>query len=273
MDVRTTSALEEFRAAAAHFLQADPVRNTVLLTVLDALRAGGAFGDSAPWFAWVSDDGSTVAAALRTPPYKVALSGMPTEAAQLLGRALASYELPGAFGDVDTVSAFAEAAGRSHVVRIREIQYVLQDIVPPPRTQGNPRIYADSDSDLYVRWEADFAAEAGVTRSADALGSLRARIDTGGGLWLWEVGGRPVSMCGRTGVVAGVPRIGPVWTPVEHRRRGYAAALTAHVCQRAFESGADACTLFADAANPTSNGIYERIGFRAVAETVEAAFV
>ena len=273
MDVHTTEELTEFDAAVASFLELDPVRNTVLLTVIDSLRAGGRVGGAAPWFAWVTVDGTTVGAALRTPPYKVALSGMTGDVAQALGRRLASYELPGGFGDLATVAAFADAAGRRHTVRIREIQYVQADVIPPPPVAGRARAYADGDADLYVGWEANFAAEAGVMRSADPLGSLQSRIRTGGGLWLWEVDGQAVSMCGRSGAVAGVPRIGPVWTPPEHRRRGYAAAVTAFVCRQAFDAGAKACTLFADATNPTSNGIYERIGFLSVAETVEADFV
>jgi GNAT superfamily N-acetyltransferase len=273
VDVHTTTTLSDLDADVVPFLERDPVRNTVLLTALANLRAGGGYNDAAPWFAWVVADGNTVGAALRTPPYKVALSGMSADAARALGRALSSYELPGGFGDVATVGAFAEGAGRTHAVRIREIQYVQEEVTPPPPAPGTPRPYAHGDADLYVQWEADFAAEAGVMRSADPLGSLRSRISTGGGLWLWEVDGVPVSMCGRTPAVAGVPRMGPVWTPPEHRRRGYAAAITAHVCQEAFAAGARACTLFADAANPTANGIYERIGFRPVAETVEADFV
>jgi RimJ/RimL family protein N-acetyltransferase len=273
MDVHVTDELTEFDTAARQFLERDPVRNTVLLTVLDLLAAGESYNDEAPWFAWAIVDGDTAGAALRTPPYKVPLSGMPAEAAQALGRRLASYEMPGAFGDPATVAAFADAAGRRHTVTIHEIQYVLTELRAPSTVPGAARGYADTDADRYVRWEAAFAAEAGVMRSVDPLGSLQRRISGGGGLWLWVVDGEPVSMCGRTPIVCEVPRIGPVWTPPEHRRRGYAAAITAHVCQDAFDAGARACTLFADAANPTSNGVYERIGFRSVAESVEAEFV
>ena len=273
MDVHVTDQLTLFDAAAAEFLQRDPIRNTVLLTVLDTLRAGGEFGDEQPWFAWTTDDDTVLGAALRTPPHNVALSGMPAAVAEALGRRLSSYELPGAFGDPATVAAFAAAAGRVHTVQIREIQYVQTAVTTPPSVPGAPRAYVDADADLYVRWEADFAAEAGVRRSVDPLGSLRHRTSTGGGLWLWEVDDRPVSMCGRSAAVAGVPRIGPVWTPPEHRRHGYAAALTAYVCGEALGAGARACTLFADAANPTSNGVYERIGFRPVAASVQAGFV
>ena len=272
MQVHRTDELARFDAAARQFIEADPVRNTVLLTVLDTLRAGGGYDDADPWFAWTREDGETVAAALCTPPYKVAVSGLSAEAAMTMGRELTSYDLPGAFGDLATVAAFADGAGRRHTVGIHEIQYVLTELSPPLPVPGVARAYADVDADLYVRWESAFAVEVGVMRSADPLRSLQQRIAGGGGLWLWDVDGQPVSMCGRTPVVCGVPRIGPVWTPLEHRRRGYAAAVTASVCRDALRAGARACTLFADAANPTSNGIYTRLGFRPAAETVEASF-
>jgi predicted GNAT family acetyltransferase len=69
-----------------------------------------------------------------------------------------------------------------------------------------------------------------------------------------------------------VPRIGPVYTPAEHRGHGYAAALTAAVAEDALAKGAVAVTLFADAANPTSNNVYRRIGFREVAWVVDLRF-
>jgi predicted GNAT family acetyltransferase len=61
-----------------------------------------------------------------------------------------------------------------------------------------------------------------------------------------------------------VTRIGPVWTPPERRRRGYAAAATAELAGRLRARGE--VVLFADRANPTSTGVYRRIGFRPVAE-------
>ncbi|HEX4654534.1 MAG TPA: GNAT family N-acetyltransferase [Mycobacteriales bacterium] len=272
MDVHVTNDSAQFDAAAASFLEADPVRNTVLLTILDTLRAGGGYDDDDPWFAWAHVEDVVVGAALRTPPYKVALSGMSADAADALGHRLASYDLPGAFGDLATVATFAAGANRQHAVNMHEIQHMLTEVKPPPSVPGAARPYAGTDADVYVRWDADFAAEAGVTRSANPLGSLHTRVSSGGGLWLWDVDDLPVAMCGRSAPVCGVPRIGPVWTPPEHRRRGYAAALTAFVCSEALAEGARACTLFADAANPTSNGVYLRIGFVPAGETVEAIF-
>ncbi|WP_395694501.1 GNAT family N-acetyltransferase [Nocardioides sp.] len=63
----------------------------------------------------------------------------------------------------------------------------------------------------------------------------------------------------------GVSRVGPVYTPAEHRGHGYASAAVAEVSRRILEAGDRAC-LFTDQANPTSNKIYEAVGYRAVVD-------
>jgi predicted GNAT family acetyltransferase len=65
----------------------------------------------------------------------------------------------------------------------------------------------------------------------------------------------------------GVARIGPVYTPPEHRGRGYAAASVHEVSRQIRDSGARAC-LFTDQANPVSNALYQRLGYVAVADQV-----
>ena len=99
-------------------------------------------------------------------------------------------------------------------------------------------------------------------RGRSATSSGRGGSSPQGRVWLWEVDGTPVCLVGHSPTVAGVTRIGPVWTPPEHRRQGYAAAATATVATRLAERGR--VVLFADLGNPTSTGVYLRIGFRPV---------
>lgn len=87
-----------------------------------------------------------------------------------------------------------------------------------------------------------------------------------GGLTLWEDGGIPVSMAGVSPRLAGMVRIVTVYTPPEHRGRGYAAAVTAEISRAAREAGAQEVLLFTDLANPTSNSVYQRIGYRPVSD-------
>jgi predicted GNAT family acetyltransferase len=72
-----------------------------------------------------------------------------------------------------------------------------------------------------------------------------------------------VSLAGITRPVAGVARVAPVYTPAALRGRGYAAAVTAEISRRALEEGL-AVVLFTDVANPTSNALYQRLGYRPV---------
>ena len=93
-----------------------------------------------------------------------------------------------------------------------------------------------------------------------------------GGILIWDAGGRPAAFAAVTRQVAGMLRVGPVYTPPELRGRGYASAVTAEVSRRGREAGAGEVLLYTDLANPTSNSIYQRIGYRAVEDRVVLAF-
>jgi predicted GNAT family acetyltransferase len=69
-----------------------------------------------------------------------------------------------------------------------------------------------------------------------------------------------------------VTRIGPVYTPPELRRRGYASSAVAAVSRQALAAGAQRCALFTDLSNPTSNKIYADVGYRRIADWEEHLF-
>ena len=93
-------------------------------------------------------------------------------------------------------------------------------------------------------------------------GTSRARVGIGPGEWVWEVDGGPVAQATARPVVAGMSRIGPVYTPPEHRRHGYGAAVTAAASRWALGAGARCVVLFTDAATPTTNALSPRLGYR-----------
>jgi predicted GNAT family acetyltransferase len=114
---------------------------------------------------------------------------------------------------------------------------------------------------LLERWSVAFSADAHTPIPGHA-----ARLIEQGPQLVWEADGVPVCLVGHRLPVAGVPRVGPVHTPPEHRRHGYAGAAVAATCARLFAAGATAAVLFADTANPSSTGGYVRLGFRPVAD-------
>ena len=102
---------------------------------------------------------------------------------------------------------------------------------------------------------------------------VEARLDHGlGGFGLWEDEGRPVSVVGWGGSTPNGARIGPVYTPPELRRRGYASALTAWVSAERLAAGRSFCVLYTDLDNPTSNRIYTEIGYEPVCDSFDYAF-
>ena len=93
------------------------------------------------------------------------------------------------------------------------------------------------------------------------------------GLYLWVDGaGQPVTMVGYQGPTPHGMRIGPVYTPPAQRRKGYASACTAAVTQYLLDGGRQFCFLFTDLANPTSNHIYQEIGYQPVVDVEMYSF-
>jgi predicted GNAT family acetyltransferase len=131
-------------------------------------------------------------------------------------------------------------------------------------------VATSADRALLESWSAAFAEEVGDSpgRPADLVDE---RLSYGG-LTLWEADGAPVSLGGRHRPAAGAVRVSPVYTPAEHRRQGYAGAVTAAVSQAALDAGADHVVLFTDLANPTSNALYQRLGYRPVEDRVVLRF-
>jgi hypothetical protein len=261
-----TSDIDEFENAAGDFLLADPVRNTVLLTVTASLKSSGAdaYGDAPPYFGWYDDDSGIQGAFLRTPPRPALVSDAPEHAVESLVEVLEGVR--GLSGPDGSVRAFAHAwhvaTGRHAKVASNRHLYRLTELTPPREwPPGGPRAAAEADRDVLAQWFTVFGTDVG----APIRDPMRAvdRCLANGELLLWEVGAVPVAMAGATRPIAGVTRVAPVYTPATLRGRGYAAAVTADISWRGMEAGHQVI-LFADMANATSNALYQRLGYRAI---------
>jgi predicted GNAT family acetyltransferase len=267
----------QFLAVTTAFRNAHPVQTNAIGTIALGVASGREYDQT--WW-WVVLEGDTViGCACRTAPYKLTLSPMPSSAAVALAHAVseADLEVPGLGGPQTVVEAMLEALAdpREQVVEMDDVVHVLGDFVPVVGVAGVARIATYADMNLLVPWFNQFRVDAEVPIVGDVIPNVRSRLDLGG-MWIWEVDYQPVAMAGHAQLVetpgGKVGRIGPVYTPLEHRRQGYGAAVTAAVVE-ALLPQCSTVMLFADAHNPTSNAVYERLGFRVVARAVETALV
>jgi ribosomal protein S18 acetylase RimI-like enzyme len=278
MDVWTTPDAAAFAARAQPWLAEHPVLTNVIATVTEAF-ARGMFRPDDPWFATAQEGGRVVAAAMHTRPTPYVGPG-PDGAVEAIADGLlaAGRTALGVTGPLDAAGAFARRwsarTGAGVEVTMSEGVYLLTALRPPDGVPGRARVATAADLELCVRWLAAFGVEAmhqPPAAAGEAAELVRGMLGEGR-LLLWEAGGEPVALAGRQGPAHGTGRVGPVWTPPEHRRRGYAAAVTAAVTRALLDGGAERCILFTDLANPTSNGVYLRLGYEQVAEAVDYAF-
>ncbi|MEU8772448.1 GNAT family N-acetyltransferase [Streptomyces sp. NPDC048606] len=263
-----------FPPAARRAVNARPVVDTHLVTVLDTLERRGphAYGPHAPLFGWWTDPtGAVTGALVRTPPFPLLLGVVPEEAVRALGAAFTAEPL---LADVDAVNARradAEvlAASWGAPARVTEENRLFRLAAladPDPAPDGRARTAVESDLPLLLEWARAFDAEIGSPAVASEA-ALRERISYGGAL-LWERDGAPRALAAFSRPVGSVARVQLVYTPPRERRHGYAAGIAHATSRAAYAAGAQEVVLFTDLANPTSNGVYRRLGFTPVEDRV-----
>lgn len=289
MRLRFTHDAAAFLAQAGEHLAADPVLTTVVATVAERTAAEAAQGVVPPaddWWVSVYDADRVVGAAMRTAPFAprpAYVLAMPQEAARVLARALheRGEDLEAVNGALPAARVLlqetARLAGGTVEVTQRTRLFELGDLVPPRPAPGRLRRARPEEAGLLAAWFAAFDADAaeqagrergpGPPQPPDAE-AVRRRIaaDT---VWVWEdATGAPVHASGASRPAYGVVRIGPVYTPPAQRGRGWASNAVAEI-SRLVTCGGDRACLYTDQANPTSNALYEALGYRPVADSAD----
>jgi predicted GNAT family acetyltransferase len=279
MEVRVHDDVEKFWAAAAPVYLADPVRHTLALTVIRRMINAPDPDDAPPVLLTIWSRDRIAGATVRTPPWPVMVSGVPENAITATVAALREHDpdVPGVNGPRDIAEPVAAAWSDLTGTTIKEVLagrlYRLTRLQVPV-VPGRPRLATEDDVPLLAEWRREFEIEAvGHEREPGrAEANVRRMMAIGSGTVLWERDGHTVSQASAGLPIEGMSRVGPVYTPPEWRGRGYGSAATAAVSQWALDAGAVQVLLFTDLTNPTSNSIYQRIGYRAVFDTTELEF-
>lgn len=274
-DWHLTEDVDDFLARAGDFLRSRPGLHVMPLTWTARLRARGAdaFGFETPVFGLLEQAGEVRAAFYRLPPRGLGLTPLTPEQADSLAARLAAlgHSLPSVGADHGTATAFAEAWQRhtGATPKLRDTRlclYRLGTLTPPePHPAGRGRLLGEQDLDQVMFWCGEFAKAVGedVSMDADSWADTRFADKR---YTLWETpDGTPVSIAGMNPMIGGQVQVDIVYTPAHLRGRGYAGAVTAEVSRAALAAGAKDVVLFADLANPTSNALYQRLGYRPLA--------
>lgn len=278
---RFATATDFLRSAGA-FLGEREAEHNLIFGICASLTADPGFPAAPPYLAVVRNGGRVTAAAIMTPPWNVVLSRTddPVAIAALAGDLAASGAVvPGTTAPVEEARAFADVWCPAHGLRsqlaVAERIYRLERVVPPVGVPGRVRVGTTADRDLLVEWNNAFLVEALERRSVEEAAVLVDRsFRAGTRTWyLWEDGGRPVSVAASAGPTPNGIRIGPVYTPPELRGHGYASAATAAASQIELDKGRRFIFLFTDLSNPTSNKIYQQIGYEPVIDVDQLAFL
>jgi GNAT superfamily N-acetyltransferase len=253
------------------FLAQRPAEHNLVLTILHQRAASGE-----PGRYWTVRDGERPVGLILQSPlvFRATLTPMVPEAVRTAVECIAADDvtLPGVEGEAATAAAFAghwtEVCRTGARPSLGTRLLLLGDLTVPEGVPGALRYAEEDDTALVHRWYSDFAAELG--EQGPTKERIAERIAESE-IFLWDDDGRIACMVGCSGAVAGTVRIGPVFTALDMRRRGYAGACVGFVSQMAVEAGHN-CVLYTDLGNPTSNSVYRSLGYRTISENVRYEF-
>lgn len=260
---------------AGKFLASQPALHNLILSILQARVAR-----PEPGRYWIALEGDkAVGVALQSPlSFAATLTPMDSKAVAVLVDAIveAGVSLPGVNGEAATAATFAgqwtERSKSAAVPFQGNRLYELLDIGEAPKVSGRFRRAAAKDRTLMIEWAWAFQTE---IHEAASQADTELRVDRAladGHLWLWDdADGETVSMAAGREPVEGVVRVAGVYTPPGKRKRGYAEACV-HALSKRIQDAGYRCILYTDLGNPTSNSVYRRIGYRAVAEVLRYRF-
>jgi uncharacterized protein len=271
MQLQRFQDVQQFYERVQDYLMSYEAHHSLLFSILHILLHHPERYPHPPYLATVEADGEIIAATMQTPPHKLVLSKMvDLQASQLIAQDLVprATTLPGVLGLVPEAQAFVSAwqdltqqpARLAFELRMHQLQTV-QPIRPTP---GHLRPATESDRPLLIQWNHDFMMEAFGTLEEDPAQTAAYQLSQKR-IYIWQ-DQEPVAMINSRVSTPHGATIAPVYTPPKHRRQGYATAAVAALSQQLLDQGYRYCFLFTDLANPTSNHIYQLVGYQAIAD-------
>ncbi|HEY7763660.1 MAG TPA: GNAT family N-acetyltransferase [Aestuariivirgaceae bacterium] len=250
--------LREFAEFHLPALEADEIRFNVQIAIITA-----AVNEPPPGFLhWTL--GAPGHCATMSPGRAILLGNLDQSECHELVHHAAVVDYPGVIGASETAHWFAEHASARGVTfgeRVPQRIHILTSRPHYPGAEGTAREVTAADAPLLFEWLVAFRNEA-VPHDPPIEQAAIGKYAGSGRFFFWMKDGQPVSLAAIARRSRNAASIAPVYTPPEHRGRGYAGSVTATVGERIFAEGKTAACLYTDLRNPISNRCYAKIGFK-----------
>ncbi|CAG1001355.1 hypothetical protein ANRL4_03172 [Anaerolineae bacterium] len=272
-----------FLEIAQPVLMRNEARNNLMLGITIILKTQPDRFKSRPYLVTVQE-GEALTAAYMTPPHKLSFysdAPDPLPALERIAQDLYQEQwlvsgvsghppLPAHFASIWEKLTGAKATPGMHM----GIYELRQVVVPPYAVSGRLFRATMDDLDLVTEWTHQFNMDTfGHGDQEEARGASERRIKFEE-VYLWSVEGydQPVSMAAKGRAMPTGCAVNLVYTPPQFRGKGFATSCVAALSQFLLDSGFKFCALFTDMANPTSNSIYQKIGYRWIGDFTEFHF-
>ena len=278
MEITLFKDVNEYLLRTEAYLSKEEVANNLILGVaMQVKKNPRAYGQEPPFMAVVTEGEEIQAVALMTPPYNLLVYS------EDKGNRLAyktvidkiqqeGIQVPGVVGEKERATLFCETwkehTGRDYQIYMSQRIYALHKVAFPQAVPGTFRAAEEFDLDLLEAWTSVFHEESLPGQAPSDIRQYTLNHFREAAYFLWIDEGQPVSMAAGIRPQANSISVGLVYTPPEFRCRGYASAVVASLSQKKLDEGYSYCTLFTDLSNPTSNDIYQKIGYRPVCDSM-----
>lgn len=229
----------------------------------------------------ILEQGSVVGVVVMTPPKRIILSRIDTDiqtAIVPLVRHLREIDvqIPGVVGPAAAAQTFADCwvedmPGVSVKLSKRMRVFEARSVANLPLSLGKMRFARPDDHPLMARWIVGLSEALGEPVSFDDAKSRAEKLIKDQQLYVWDNKG-PVSIAGVSRPMRNGTTIGAVYTPPEHRGKGYATSCVLLLTKKLLSDGYSFCSLYTDLSNPTSNSIYIKIGYVPIGDALELDF-
>ncbi len=259
-----------FKEEVTPFLEKNEQENNLILGVLQMVHQ--------PIFMGIAKQGEEIAVVfLQTEEKKqiiVATSEIAEEDIVELAKKLAEVypNVPGLIGNKKIVQRLAEEiavlANKKTTVAMEQGIYELKQV---KKKWNGDEVFREVNSDeltLIEQWIYQFCEDVNLPTTKEEAKQTAHTLITNHRLFGLEVDGKLVSVAAKTRPTKNNITVNFVYTPKEERKKGYASNCVAALSQRMLDEGYKTTTLYTDLANPTSNKIYQEIGYEQIAESV-----